>query len=164
MKKIRGQKKKGTTVSLEIFRRYTPAPFKKQLERDFVADHSVRARAMCSMIKMTGYISLRIFNETTRQEMDRALIALKQQGMQSLVLDLQGNGGGYVQAAIGVADEFLAEGQAGVLQRGSRTKARIITTPAGFAQFRRAGWRCSWQTVQSTASGCRKYSPARSRI
>ena len=54
-----------------------------------------------------GYISLVIFNATTRQEIDAAIEQLQQKGMKKLILDLQGNGGGYVQSAIGVVDEFL---------------------------------------------------------
>ncbi|WP_346317704.1 S41 family peptidase [Chitinophaga sp. YIM B06452] len=145
MKKIRGQK--GTNVALEIFRRYVQAPFKKQLERDFVADHSVRAAYMIN--DKTGYIALRIFNETTRQEMDKALIALKQQGMQNLVLDLQGNGGGYVQAAIGVADEFLPKDKL-VFYSVGRDKGRDYYYTGGFGQFPEG--RLAVLIDQSTAS------------
>jgi carboxyl-terminal processing protease len=130
MKKIRG--KKGSALSLEILRKYTGAILKKELVRDFVADHSVKAAYMVNAT--TGYIALRIFNETSRQEMDKALIALKKQGMQNLVLDLQGNGGGYVQSAIGVADEFLQKDQLVFYSEG-RDKGRDYYYSGGFGQF-----------------------------
>jgi carboxyl-terminal processing protease len=130
MKKIRGQK--GSALSLEILRKYTGAILKKELVRDFVADHSVKAAYMVNAT--TGYIALRIFNETSRQEMDKALIALKKQGMQNLVLDLQGNGGGYVQSAIGVADEFLQKDQLVFYSEG-RDKGRDYYYSGGFGQF-----------------------------
>lgn len=130
MKKIRG--KKGSALSLEILRKYTGAVLKKELVRDFVADRSVKAEYMLDA--KTGYINLRIFNSTTRQEMDKALIALKKQGMKNLVLDLQGNGGGYVQSAIGVADEFLQKDQLVFYSEG-RDKGRDYYYSGGFGQF-----------------------------
>jgi carboxyl-terminal processing protease len=66
--------------------------------------------------------------------MDKALIALKKQGMQNLVLDLQGNGGGYVQSAIGVADEFLQKDQLVFYSEG-RDKGRDYYYSGGFGQF-----------------------------
>jgi carboxyl-terminal processing protease len=145
MKKIRGQK--GTPVSLEVFRKNAPAPFKKELVRDFVADHSVRAAYMLN--DKTGYISLRIFNETTRVEIDKALLALKKQGMQNLVLDLQGNGGGYVQSAIGVADEFLPKNRLVFYSMG-RDKGKDYYYTGGFGQFPEG--RLAVLIDQSTAS------------
>lgn len=130
MKKIRGQK--GSALSLEVLRKYTGAILKTELVRDFVADHSVKAAYMLNAT--TGYIALRIFNETTRQEIDKALIALKKQGMRQLVLDLQGNGGGYVQSAIGVADEFLQKDQLVFYSEG-RDKGRDYYYAGGFGQF-----------------------------
>lgn len=130
MKKIRGQK--GSPLSLEILRKYTGSVMTKELVRDFVADRSLKTAYMLD--KKTGYIAIRIFNETTRQEMDRALIALKKQGMQNLVLDLQGNGGGYVQSAIGVADEFLQKDQL-VFYSEPRDKGRDYYYSGGFGQF-----------------------------
>lgn len=130
MKKIRGQK--GSALSLEVLRKYTGSVLKKELVRDFVADHSVKAAYMLDA--KTGYINLRIFNETTRQEIDKALITLKKEGMQNLVLDLQGNGGGYVQSAIGVADEFLQKDQLVFYSEG-RDKGRDYYYTGGFGQF-----------------------------
>lgn len=54
-----------------------------------------------------GYIALSMFTESTRSEIDEALKKLINKGMKKLIFDLQSNGGGYVQSAIGVADEFL---------------------------------------------------------
>ncbi|GGH61064.1 carboxyl-terminal processing protease [Filimonas zeae] len=107
MKMLRGEK--NTPVTLQIWRAATQAPFTTEIVRGAIPDKSVKAAYMVN--DKTGYIALRIFNSTTRQEMDKALEELKAKGMQNLILDLQGNGGGYVEAAIGVADEFLKKDQ-----------------------------------------------------
>ena len=107
LKKIRGAK--GTTVSLLLWRKSLTAPFTAEITRGSIPDRSVKAAYMVT--DKVGYLALRIFNQTTRDEVDQALGKLKSKGMQSLILDLQGNGGGYVDAAIGVADEFLEKNQ-----------------------------------------------------
>ena len=76
-----------------------------EIIRENIIDRSVRQAYMVD--EEIGYISLVIFNATTRQEIDAAIEQLQQKGMKKLILDLQGNGGGYVQSAIGVVDEFL---------------------------------------------------------
>jgi carboxyl-terminal processing protease len=58
--------------------------------------------------KETGYIKLNSFSRTTVEEVQQALRSLKSQGMKNLIFDLQGNGGGLLDAARGVADEFIA--------------------------------------------------------
>lgn len=73
--------------------------------RDFIPDHSIRLSYMLN--DSIGYVSLGIFNKTTREEIDTAIISMSKKGMKSLILDLQNNGGGYVETALGVADEFL---------------------------------------------------------
>jgi carboxyl-terminal processing protease len=55
----------------------------------------------------TGYIKLNKFAEPTYREFMDALLSLKKQGLQKLVLDLRGNGGGYIKPAVNIADEFL---------------------------------------------------------
>jgi carboxyl-terminal processing protease len=57
--------------------------------------------------KETGYIRIGKFSETTHAEFAQALMKLQQQGLQRLILDLRGNGGGILQESIEVADEFL---------------------------------------------------------
>lgn len=130
MKKIRG--KKGTPVALEVLRKGNEATFTTDIIRDVVADRSVRSAYMIN--DTVGYISLRIFSETTRTEIDKALTQLKAQGMKSLILDLQGNGGGYVQAAIGVADEFLPKDKLVFYSMG-RDKGKDYYYTGGFGNF-----------------------------
>ena len=55
----------------------------------------------------TGYIRLNKFSETTYEEFMEAMQKLKEQGIQKLILDLRGNGGGILQEAVEIADEFL---------------------------------------------------------
>ncbi len=57
--------------------------------------------------KMTGYIRINKFSETTHAEFAEALMKLQKQGLQKLILDLRGNGGGILQEAIEIADDFL---------------------------------------------------------
>lgn len=56
----------------------------------------------------TGYLKLNKFSETTYKEFMQNMEKLKGMGMQDLILDLRGNGGGYVQQAVNIADEFLS--------------------------------------------------------
>ncbi len=130
MKSIRGQK--GTPLSLVVLRKSTGNSLTKEIVRDVVADKSVSTAYMVN--DKVGYISLRIFNETTRAEIDKAIKMLKSQGMQSLILDLQGNGGGYVEAAIGVADEFLQKDQL-VFYSMPRDKGKDYYYTGGFGSF-----------------------------
>ncbi len=76
----------------------------------------------------TGYVSLTRFTGTTARELDRALQALKAKGMKNLILDLRDNGGGYLSAAVDVADRFLPQGRLIVY-----TKGRL---PRSFQQYR----------------------------
>ena len=56
-----------------------------------------------------GYLRINKFSETTFKEFMQAMEGLKAKGMQSLVLDLRGNGDGLVSQAVFIADEFLSE-------------------------------------------------------
>ena len=61
-----------------------------------------------SMIdKTTGYIRINTFGERTYEELLVALAELRSQGARALVIDLRGNGGGYMDAAINIANQFL---------------------------------------------------------
>ena len=103
MLKLRGDK--GVPVTLGIKSPIVEAVRDIEIIRESILDRSVRQAYMVD--DEIGYISLVIFNGTTRQEIDSAIEQLQKKGMKKLILDLQGNGGGYVQSAIGVVDEFL---------------------------------------------------------
>ncbi|MDF2476301.1 MAG: hypothetical protein K0S24_1784 [Sphingobacterium sp.] len=103
MEKLRGEK--DVPVLLGILSPGSLEVKNVSIIRENILEKSVRESYMVD--KEIGYIALTIFNRTTRQEIDAALKNLKQQGMKKLILDLQSNGGGYVESAIGVADEFL---------------------------------------------------------
>jgi carboxyl-terminal processing protease len=66
----------------------------------------------------TGYIKLNKFSATTYQEFMDAMDTLKEQGMQKLVLDLRDNGGGYMEQAVRIADEFLDDNKLIVYTQG----------------------------------------------
>ncbi|GGA91567.1 S41 family peptidase [Puia dinghuensis] len=57
--------------------------------------------------KETGYIRINRFSETTHAEFAQALMQLQKEGLQKLILDLRGNGGGILQESIEIADDFL---------------------------------------------------------
>lgn len=57
--------------------------------------------------KQTGYIRVTKFSETTHAEFAQAIMKLQEHGLQKLILDLRGNGGGILQEAIEIADDFL---------------------------------------------------------
>lgn len=74
--------------------------------RDAVPLYSLDAAYMID--KTIGYIRLNKFSQQTYREFMDALLGLKKQGLQKLVLDLRGNGGGILDEAVEIADEFLA--------------------------------------------------------
>lgn len=100
---IRGEK--GVPVTLTVKHAEISDQEDITIVRENILNRSVTA---CYMIdKEIGYIALSIFTESTRTEIDEALKKLIDKGMRKLIFDLQSNGGGYVQSAIGVVDEFL---------------------------------------------------------
>ncbi|UKJ07259.1 S41 family peptidase [Solitalea lacus] len=80
----------------------------------------------------TGYIKIIRFAATTHKEFLKSMNKLKQHGLKSLVLDLRGNGGGYLRAAIAIADEFLPNGQLIVYTQGRKQgKEQYFATGSG---------------------------------
>ena len=68
----------------------------------------------------TGFIRINKFGETTYDEFTDALLNLQKQGMQKLILDLRGNGGGFLSQAVSIADEFLSGDKMVVYTQGAR--------------------------------------------
>jgi len=94
----------GTKVQVKILRKKSKE-LDFTIKRDKIPIFSVDAAYMVD--KEIGYIKLNSFSKTTVEEVQEALKSLKKQGMKNLIFDLQGNGGGLLDAARGVADEFI---------------------------------------------------------
>ncbi len=109
--------KKGTVVNLDILRQGTVYNF--EITRDKVPIYSVDTYFMAD--STIGYIRLTRFARTSVDEFNKALKSLKKQGMLSLILDLRGNSGGFLDIACNLANEFLDRGQLIVYQEGRRT-------------------------------------------
>ncbi len=103
MKRLKGTK--GTTVTVTVKRRSNPKLMDFKIIRDKIPIYSLDASFMVD--KKTGYIRLNRFGATTADEFRQAFGDLQKQGMSQLILDLESNGGGYMNAAIEIADEFL---------------------------------------------------------
>ena len=116
MRRLRGPK--GTVVMLGVVRTGIKDQLTFKVTRDKIPVHSVDATYM--LRPGIGYIRIGNFGANTHQEFCEALEKLKQQGMTDLVLDLQENGGGYLQAAVNIADELLARDELIVYTEGRR--------------------------------------------
>jgi len=114
MKHLKGPK--GTTVKVSIKRRGLENLKDFNIMRDKIPIYSLDAALMVS--KTTGYIKLNRFGATTADEFREAFSNLKNLGMTELVLDLQSNGGGFMNAAVDIADEFLSDGKCIVYTKG----------------------------------------------
>lgn len=99
----------GSDVNLKIYRKGSDELLNFNIKRDVVALKSVVASyKLCDHL---GYIKIDRFAETTSSEFHSALKQLKKEGITKLVLDLRNNGGGYLEEAVHVVDEFLPEGK-----------------------------------------------------
>jgi carboxyl-terminal processing protease len=86
------------------------------ITRDAIPTYSVDIAYMLD--ETIGYLKLSKFSATTVDEFRKGIRSLKQQGMKQLVFDLRGNSGGYLNAAVDVADEFLPRGSMIVYTEG----------------------------------------------
>jgi carboxyl-terminal processing protease len=113
--KIRGPR--GSQVKILVERAATHRPEMVEITRDAVPQPSIPDAYMLK--PGVGYIAMTNgFNYTTTDELQAALEFLQTQGMTSLVLDLRGNPGGFLDQAIRVSDKFLRRGQLILTQKG----------------------------------------------
>lgn len=110
---------KGTKVNITIFRKGEKDILDFTIIRDKIPINSLDASYMLD--KETGYIKLNKFAATTEKEFSDAVAILKKSNMKNLVLDLRGNGGGYMQAATAVADKFFSDQKLLVYLSGRKT-------------------------------------------
>jgi carboxyl-terminal processing protease len=108
----------GTKVIVTIKRKNEIAGIEYTIKRDKIPVNSVVATYMID--ERIGYIKLTSFSKTTVEEIKQSIQDLKKKGMQDLVFDLQGNGGGLLYAAKVVADEFLDKEKLIVYSEGRR--------------------------------------------
>ena len=105
MKRLRG--KKGTKVRVQVVRRGADKPLPFVITRAKIPVHSINAAYMIR--PQVGYIRIESFGAKTYDEFMTAVDSLKRQGMHHLIIDLQENGGGYLETAVKIANEFLDE-------------------------------------------------------
>jgi len=117
-KRIRG--KRGSKARLEILRDNKIQTI--TVTRGTIPLPSLVASYMID--KSTGYIKLNKFTDQSYEEFMTAMEALKKQGLQSLIFDLRGNGGGFMNEAVDMADEFLDGDKLIVYTEGLNSKKR----------------------------------------
>lgn len=105
VKKLRG--KKGSEVEVEIYRKSLKKPFTVKITRGTIPIHSIDVAFMVN--EDIGYVKLSRFSKTTFDEFTEQGLNLKARGMKKMILDLRGNGGGFLDAAIKLSDEFLPD-------------------------------------------------------
>ena len=119
--------KRGSKVSIGIMRRGVAEPISFTITRDKIPVNRIDATYMLD--DTTGYIRLSRFAESSAEEMEKAVKSLRKEGMRNLILDLQGNGGGYLNVAVKIADMFLDKDQLIVYTEGRNVRrAQEIAT------------------------------------
>lgn len=119
IKVLRGPK--GSVVNIKVKRAGEPDLIDFRLIRDDIPIYSVDASYLVD--DTTGFISVTRFAESTAREVRQAADSLAALGMRNLILDLSGNGGGYLGAAYELASEFLRKGDPVVFTKGLHTPA-----------------------------------------
>ena len=118
MKRLRGPR--GTKVRLGVVRRGVKEMLHFTVQRDKIPVKSIDAVYMIR--PEVGYIRIGNFGATTHAEFMEGIEKLQQLGMRDLILDLEDNGGGYLQSAVQIANEFLQKNDLIVYTEGLRTR------------------------------------------
>ncbi len=114
MRRLRG--KKGTIALLGVVRRGIADTLSFRVKRDKIPVNTIDAAYMIT--PSIGYIRIGSFGATTHDEFLSAVDSLQDSGMRDLIIDEQGNGGGYLQSAVQIANEFLNKGDLIVYTEG----------------------------------------------
>lgn len=116
--------KKGTKVDLKILRRGEPELLSFTIIRDKIPLYSLDASYMLD--DQTGYIKLGRFSKTSTEEFTKAMYKLKLKDVKNLVLDLRGNGGGFLHIAQQISDQFLDNNKLIVYTEGQTDPRRDL--------------------------------------
>lgn len=127
VKMLRGPK--GTAVNVSVLRRGMPELMEFRIVRDKIPITSIDAAYMVA--EEVGYIRLSRFGVTSGEEFKKASSELKAQGMKHLILDLTDNGGGILQVANEIADEFLGENRLIVYTEGKNQPRFTMNATGG---------------------------------
>jgi len=127
MKNLKGEK--GSKVKLGIKRFGRKDLIYITITRDKIPLYSIETSYMVN--ENIGYIRISRFANTTHDEFVRAVKSLKKEGLEKIILDLRGNGGGYLGEAYNIVDEFLAEGQMIVYTEGKAYKRQDYKSTKG---------------------------------
>lgn len=119
VRRLKGEK--GTVVNVMVKRAGVTELLPFMLVRDKIPQYSLDVAYMID--QKIGYIRLNKFSATTHQEFLVAMERLKREGMKQMILDLRGNGGGFLEAAINLSDEFL-EPQKPIVYTQGRNRPR----------------------------------------
>jgi carboxyl-terminal processing protease len=121
---------KGTTVKVAVYRKGEAKLLDFVITRDDIPLHSVDVAYMLS--ETIGYIKISSFSQTTFKEFVEAVSRLHGEGMKKVILDLRGNGGGVMEAATNIADQFLEAGKLIVYTEGkARPRFDVYSTARG---------------------------------
>jgi carboxyl-terminal processing protease len=132
MKLLKG--KKGTKVTVGIKRSGIKQLTNFTIQRDVIPTYSIDASYMAD--NTTGYIKISQFAATTAEEFEKASGILLEKGMKEMILDLRGNPGGYMDAAVQIVDEFLPSGKLVVSTKGRKYKGQTYkSTSDGKLEF-----------------------------
>ena len=106
--RIRG--KEGTRVTLQIYRGTNPQPLLFTITRASVTVPSVEEKILTWSGSQVGYVALNQFGDRSMQEVRDALTQIKAKPVKGIILDLRGNGGGYLDGAVDLASMFIKKG------------------------------------------------------
>jgi carboxyl-terminal processing protease len=121
--KLRGDK--GTKVTVAVKRKTIPGLLHFTITRDKIPIFSLDASYMID--DKIGYIKLNRFSFTTLDEFQNALSDLRKKGVEDLILDLSNNGGGYLDVAVKLSDQFLEDQKLIVYTQGDNHPKRNYT-------------------------------------
>ena len=131
LQKLRGEK--GTLVEIAVQRAGLAELLHFSIPRAEVPTNSVYYSFMLN--PTTGFILIKDFGETTSDEFEKAVATLKKQGMKQLILDLRGDGGGVLDAAIGICRQLLGPDQLIVSQKGREGRGENQTRTSKGSQL-----------------------------
>lgn len=131
IKKLKGPR--GTEVNVYVYRKSSPKELKFKITRGSIPINSIDASYMVS--KKVGYVKISRFAKNTHEEFMVAVNKLLDKKMEHIIIDLRGNGGGVLNAAADIVDEFLKSGKLIVYTEGrSRSKSSYYASGSGILE------------------------------